>query len=61
MSDLVTIHTSDYNLSEEKTAHAKTKGDLDKALERNLLVMQALLAIKKSYWYRLGKFFRLVP
>lgn len=60
MSDLVTIHTSEYNLSEEKVAHAKTKGELDKALDRNLALVHSILAIKKSFWYRLGKFFRLV-
>jgi hypothetical protein len=61
MSDQVSIHTSEYNLSEEKAAHATTKDELDKALERNLTVVHALLAIKKSFWYRLGKFLRVVP
>lgn len=61
LSDQVSIHTSEYNLAEEKLAHVKTKDDLDKALERNLTIVHTLLGIKKSWWYRLGKFFRLVP
>ena len=61
MSDQITIHTSDYNLAEEKREHAKTKDALDEALERNIRVMHSILTIKKSVWYRLGKFFGLVP
>ena len=61
MSDHVTIHTAEHTLMEEKVAHAATKDELDKALERNMTLIVKITAIKKSYWYRFGKLLHLVP
>lgn len=61
MSDLVAVHTSEHSLMEEKVAHRETVAKLDGALERNMVLIMKITAIKKSLWYRIGKIFHIVP
>lgn len=54
-------HTMEHALMDERVSHGMTKQALDAAHERNIDVIERLRQIRASWWYRLGRFFRLVP
>lgn len=57
----VVAHVVAHSLMDERIDRNKVQAELNRAHDVNIYLIESLREIKKSRWYRLGKFLRLVP